>query len=253
MELHLFYILYVDDGAFAFEERAQLEQGAQIIFDNFARFGLIMHIGRNGKDSKTEAMFFPKALAEEVDPGQVLPVPVADGQITYCSLFKYLGSLVEPSLKDEAEIRARVRKAQGQVGALMNLFRNPMVPKDFKLLMYQAVPLNTVLWGCESWTLHRQLLRELKAFHHRAIRRILGINMHEVQERRIRNSTVRKEFGPILDIEDEIKYRQLKWLGKLVSKPQTAVARKLLGAHVNNPRKRGRPQLDLRRSYIPAL
>ena len=43
--LTLFYFLYVDDGAFLFETREDLAKGAQLLFDHFARFGLIMHIG----------------------------------------------------------------------------------------------------------------------------------------------------------------------------------------------------------------
>ena len=45
----MFYMLYVDDGAFPLEDREQLALGAQLIFDHFKRFGLEMHIGRGGK------------------------------------------------------------------------------------------------------------------------------------------------------------------------------------------------------------
>ena len=251
--LDLFYVLYVDDGAFAFEDREQLTIGAQEIFDNFARFGLIMHIGRGAKQSKTEAVYFPRRMGEEVPEELTRQVAVADGQITYCVKFKYLGSIIEPDLKDMIEVRTRIRKAQGQIGGLMNLFSNKHVPKDFKVLLYQAIPLNTVLWGCESWTLHKALLRELSAFHHKAIRKILGITMQEVRDRRIRNESVRKEFGGILNIADEVKQRQLKWLGKLAKNPPASVAKCLIGAHIKQARKIGRPQLNLRRSYIPAL
>ena len=52
-------MLYVDDGAFPFEDREQLMLGAQLIFDHFKIFGLEMHIGRGGKSSKTECVFIP--------------------------------------------------------------------------------------------------------------------------------------------------------------------------------------------------
>eukprot|EP00957_Ditylum_brightwellii_P016302 1226068-Ditylum_brightwellii.AAC.1 len=50
--------LYVDDGAFLFNSRADLEQGANLIFPHFKRFGLLMHIGGNDKPPKTEAVIF---------------------------------------------------------------------------------------------------------------------------------------------------------------------------------------------------
>ena len=55
--------LYVDDGAFPFATREEMTQGATVIFDHFARFGLEMHLGykRDGKiqSSKTKCVFFP--------------------------------------------------------------------------------------------------------------------------------------------------------------------------------------------------
>ena len=42
----LFSVLYVDDGAFTFEDRAQMEKGVELIFSHFTKFGLEMHIGR---------------------------------------------------------------------------------------------------------------------------------------------------------------------------------------------------------------
>ena len=48
--LELFNVLYVDDGAFPFEDREKLTFGAQLIFDHSKIFGLEMHIGRGGGD-----------------------------------------------------------------------------------------------------------------------------------------------------------------------------------------------------------
>ena len=57
--LTLFCVLYVDDGAFPFEDRLQLELVLSLIYNHFVKFGLEMHIGRGSKASKTECIFFP--------------------------------------------------------------------------------------------------------------------------------------------------------------------------------------------------
>eukprot|EP00978_Attheya_sp_CCMP212_P004868 scaffold10680_cov64-Attheya_sp.AAC.12 len=49
-------LLYVDDGAFIFTNKPDMEKVASIIFEHFTRFGLIMHIGTGEKKSKTEAV-----------------------------------------------------------------------------------------------------------------------------------------------------------------------------------------------------
>ena len=43
--LTLFCVLYVDDGAFLFEDRLQLESVLSLIHNHFVKFGLEMHIG----------------------------------------------------------------------------------------------------------------------------------------------------------------------------------------------------------------
>ena len=75
----LFCMLYVDDGAFVFESRHQLETGIPLILRHFAKFGLEMHIGKENKPSKTECVFFPT-------PGYfTLPIlPNSDASTTTC-------------------------------------------------------------------------------------------------------------------------------------------------------------------------
>jgi hypothetical protein len=70
----IFQCLYDDDGAFPFETREDMIQGMNLIYHHFARFGLEMHIGRNGKESKTECVFFP--------PPQFIVTKVSQTNIT---------------------------------------------------------------------------------------------------------------------------------------------------------------------------
>ncbi len=51
--------LYVDAGAFPFGTREDLQQGMELIYHHFARFGLEMHIGHGTLESKTKCVFFP--------------------------------------------------------------------------------------------------------------------------------------------------------------------------------------------------
>ncbi len=55
----IFQCHYVDDGAFPFDTRERLSQGTTLIYSHFACFGLEVHIGRNGGESKTQCIFFP--------------------------------------------------------------------------------------------------------------------------------------------------------------------------------------------------
>ena len=274
--LKLTHLLYVDDGAFAFANRQDLIKASELIYRLFEKFGLLMHIGRGETESKTKAMYFPAKLPpptaaknnQEVDattptnPPQTSPdqdpnapdatYNVADGFISFTDSFQYLGSIISSDLKDDKEIRARIKKASSQVGALRPFFQCPHVALETKVRVYVQIPLNTVLWGCESWALTEDLKRELRTFHHRSLRRILNINMFEVEEQRIRNADVRNR-ADVPDILVFARRRQLRWIGKLARMPSQRLPRRLLTAWVQNPRKRGRPQFNLRNTMIETL
>ena len=55
---------YVDDAAFIFLSREDIEKGGKLIQTHFRKFGLTVHAGnkaKKGDKSKTEAMFIPGA------------------------------------------------------------------------------------------------------------------------------------------------------------------------------------------------
>ena len=51
--------LYVDDGAFPFGSREDLQRGMNLIFHHFGRFGLEVHIGRWGLTIKNRMCLLP--------------------------------------------------------------------------------------------------------------------------------------------------------------------------------------------------
>jgi hypothetical protein len=50
-------ILYVDDGVFVFNTKGDMIKGAKILRRHMACFGLIMHIGRGGKNQRQKPYF----------------------------------------------------------------------------------------------------------------------------------------------------------------------------------------------------
>ena len=83
------------------------------------------------------------------------------------------------------------------MGALKEIWRNPHLDIYNKYLLFQAIPMNLLLWGAETWSLRKSQLDQLEVFLHRSIQRILQIPMTKVQEDRIRNEKVRRMFYSI--------------------------------------------------------
>jgi hypothetical protein len=64
----MFLSLYVDDSSFIFETKEDMQKGASILYHHMKRFGLLMHIGKDGSKSKMEALYIPPGMeASEAD------------------------------------------------------------------------------------------------------------------------------------------------------------------------------------------
>ena len=111
---------YADDGAFIFLTRADCEATMNILYSQFLRFGMKIHIGTNGGKSKTEALYVPHAgeAYEDADTSDIL---VDGGSISFTKSFKYLGSSINSSLSDDYEILLRIKAAVGACARLRKM------------------------------------------------------------------------------------------------------------------------------------
>jgi hypothetical protein len=120
----LFLLLYyVDDGSFMFESRSNMEKGTTILFHHMECFDLLMHIGRDGGKSKTEALYIlapGTMIASDADRAKIVVANTTDqGYVTFNRKFTYLGSIITNDLEDSTKIRARIEKANGILNSLL--------------------------------------------------------------------------------------------------------------------------------------
>ena len=248
------HILYVDDGVFIFDSKNDMEKGARILKTHMARFGLIMHIGRDGKKSKTEAVYFPPP-GVETTPEDVSQFGVDDdqGYITFTQKFQYLGSLFNTDLKDDREVTARINKANLLLRSLTNVWRNKNITLKTKVIFYKAFCLNTILWGCESIILTATIEHKLETFQHKAIRFILNINMHQVKDERMKNEKVRAMFGNIDKVCDFATRRRLDYIGHVLRQDDKKLTKKLLTCWIRCARTCGGQQSTLKDANFHAI
>ena len=117
----IFGFLYVDDGTTLFEDRESMIAAAELIFAHFARFGLEVHIGQDGGDSKTEFVHFP---ANEIQTEEsMMRFDVGDGYMTATDKFKYLGSWLHLTLSDDYDIMKRIQAGNAAMAVVTKLFK----------------------------------------------------------------------------------------------------------------------------------
>ena len=118
-------------------------------------------------------------------------------------------SSITHNLDDRIDVEARKKQATKALGAMMkNVFNNPHLEVKTKRMLYLAIPVNLLLWGSETWALKETDWRSLQVFHTKAIRKILGISMTQVEHQRITNTQILRTFS--IELICDIAYsRQL--------------------------------------------
>jgi hypothetical protein len=67
------------------------------------------------------------------------------GFIDFARVFKYLGTMVSFDLRDDTDIKMRIKKASQSMGMLKNVWDDPYVDKETKYLFFLAIPVNLLL------------------------------------------------------------------------------------------------------------
>ena len=133
-----------------------------------------------------EAMFFPASISQAKEEHDNVPqsfmISNGENTIHFTRTFKYLGSLINMALNEDDKILHRIRNTWNQMGMMRQLLKCRDICMEVKYWAYVAGPLNTILWGSESWNLTKTSRNKLNVFHHSAIHYILGVRMKRVQE-----------------------------------------------------------------------
>ena len=81
------------------------------------------------------------------------------GFITFTREFTYLGSVISYDLDDFSDISLRIKKATQAMGALNFFWDSEHVDISAKVKIYLAIPINLLLWGCQTWALSKVLTK----------------------------------------------------------------------------------------------
>ena len=135
----------------------------------------------------------------------------------------------------------RIKSASKSFGAMKEFFRLDQVNVYSKYLIFMAIQINLLLWGCECWALRNDLLLKLERFVNRKIRNILNLNMWHVKDQRITTKELRKRFNNIPSVQTLVDVRRMKFLGSIIRGHVSLPPRQILIAFIPNTRPIGRP------------
>jgi len=84
---------------------------------------------------------------------QTKDIAVENDYVTFTWLFRYLSSLISYNLRNNEDNTAQVAAATASMGALKEVCQNTHHNIYSKNLLFWVIPMNLVLWGCETWSL----------------------------------------------------------------------------------------------------
>ena len=248
--------LFADDCAVIFDSRDDLQVGMTYMIEHLKRFGLNIHVGKGSTASKTECMFYPKPRTP-VSSGDTSDVTVtADGGfLSFCKVFRYLGTHVDSSLDSKVDIQTRIDKASQAFGALRkHTFSNKDLKAETKARLYVALVLGVLLYGSETWFLREEEFVKLKRFHNDCVRTILRINLNQMWRRKIRMSHLFRDLEHrVRPLRWHYETRMLRWAGHVARMDDTRLPRMLLTCWVPNSRPIGCPRMTYGRTIKKAL
>ena len=207
-------LLFADDCALASSNEEDLQKLCDAFASAARRFGLKISI------DKTESMY-------QAPPGAVYEEPkitVEGKSLKAVKTFKYLGSVVSDNNSMDAEIDARLAKANTAYNTLTKrLWRKRGIRTGTKILVYKAAVLSSLLYGSEAWTLTKKQIRKLEKFHLSCLRKISGIKwFHKVPNYEVLQRCHIYSVTSLLDLN------KLRWTGHVIRMEDNRIPKRML-------------------------
>ena len=187
---------------------------------------------------KTECMVVSKRSEAPDCPLQIEQEPV--GKVEQ---FQYLGSMVTADARCNVEIKRRIGIAKTAFRKMGHLLTNSHLRLNTRKRAVKTYVWSTLLYGCETWTVSKEMEKRLEAMEMWCWRRMLKISW--VQRRS--NLSVLETIGGRRELMAVVRKRQMKFLGHIIRADgleNLAVTGRIAGS-----RSRGRP----RKKYLDKM
>ena len=225
-------IRYADDTVLIAESETDLQKLLDITVEESDKLGLSLNV------KKTECMVVTK---KKIIPACNL---VSNNHtIKQVSKFKYLGYMITSDGRCTTEVKKRIAMAKDAFRNLSPILKNRNILMQTKLRVLKSYVWSMLFYGCESWTITKQIEKRLEAAEMWFIRRMMRISWTEMKT----NEQVLAEAGVERSVIKCIRDRQMKFIGHICRRREleyVSIMRKIEG-------KRGRRRH--RMTYIDSL
>ena len=194
-------IRYADDTALIADSEEKLKSLVQALVRASEERGLRLNV------SKTKVMVISKTEAS------IRTNIVIDGEaLEQVEKYKYLGSVITQDGRCKEEIKTRIGIAKTAFNKIKTLVTNRSLSLTLRRRFIKCYVWSTLMYGCESWTINKDMEMKLEAAEMWFYRRMMKISWTN----RVSNEMVLQRAGTERELLKMIRKRQLRYLGHVM-------------------------------------
>ena len=216
-------VRYVDDTVLMADTEEKLQLMVEKVNDISEANGLRMNM------KKTETMVVTKKKqAPECN------ITINGKIIKQVKKFVYLGSTITEDAKCKSEIMKRINIARSNFNNMKKILTNNKITIKTKKNIIRTYVWSSLLYGCETWTVTKEMQKKLQATEIWFYRRMLKVSWKDF----VKNEQILERVGASYQLLNEIRQRQLNFLGHILRSNSTE--KLILLGKINGKRDRGR-------------
>lgn len=215
---------YADDTVLVAESAIELQDLLDRIVEVSSENGLTLNI------QKTKYMIVTKSEQDRTD------VFIQGERIEQVRKYNYLGTIVNENNEYSEEIKTRIGKARSAFNNMRHVFKSGDLSLNLKTRLLRCYVFTVLLYGMETWTLHKTTIDKLEAFEMWVYRRILRISWVD----KVTNMEVLRRMGKEKEILQTIQVRKIQYLGHIMRNSKYQLLQVIMQGKIQGRRSRGR-------------
>ena len=132
-------------------------------------------------------------------------IRIDDQRVEVVDSFCYLGSFITDDYKSIRDTKSRFAMALHKMAEMNTIWKNRKISTKSKIRL--------ALYGCQSWTLTKDMEARITSFEFKFYRRILRIPYTEHKSNEEVKNLIELEVGKIVNLLEVLRKRELQWFG----------------------------------------
>ena len=219
-------IRYADDTILVAESVDKLRQLLQSLSSKCSEYGMSLN------QNKTKVM-----VLDGEDANENINIAVQGSILEQIEGYSYLGSWIDRRGKCDKEVKRRIGNAKTVFLSRKEIFQSS-ISRSTKKRLIDCYVFSVLTYGCEAWTITKDISKKIDALEMWMYRRLLGITYRD----RVTNVEVLRRMDCNLSFVERIAKRKMRYAGHVMRGSSGRLMQNILEGHIEGRGRVGRPR-----------